>query len=334
MSNGLRPPDDFDDQNFENGPLAFEEEETPRARPQARRMPPQNNEARLFGLSYKVLYRSIIALVVLGCAVFVLLPALQQLLMPQTTPARPQMTRVGMPQEQPTAPAMTNEVQQFAPAQQQAFPPQSALAQMPNTPPIPANLQASSELQEIKAKLAEVLSRLDGMANRLEEVEKRTSNATIPNGQETSALQEGLARITNELRKSEEENQKLKVSNDSLSKQLEIAEAELARSRQVVAEFKKKKKADRKTDSPKEVAESGKDNPQSEQQPPSPSDANPNELDGIRVIGLWPGGAILSDQNGNTATVEVGQSFKGFRLETVDFAKGVVKTSKGQLLYR
>lgn len=189
------------------------------------------------------------------------------------------------------------------------------------------------------------------MMSRIDELERRMANGTVEPG--NKALQEGLSKITGELQKAEAtssalasenktlatENSKLKEENSKLEKELTTANAELARSRQIIAqlEAKPKKKTEEKKkgkmDSPNQTAKADtvehKDKPED-----LVAQELPKTLNGVRIIGLWTSGAILSDKAGETATVEVGQSFKGIKVESVDFQNGIVKTDKGQLRYQ
>ena len=333
----LRPEDD--DLDYEENSFPSLEDDEPEPRKQARKQPVV--EPRLFGFKPKTLYSIIIGVAALAVVGVVAWQILLPQYLAQQAPYPTQIPRVGL---------VDNQAQGHQQQPQAYMPPrQNARNEIPS---VPAALTSRNEsIDVLKNQLDRVVEKMDAMMSRIDELERRMANGTVEPG--NKALQEGLSKITGELQKAEAtssalasenktlatENSKLKEENSKLEKELTTANAELARSRQIIAqlEAKPKKKTEEKKkgkmDSPNQTAKADtvehKDKPED-----LVAQELPKTLNGVRIIGLWTSGAILSDKAGETATVEVGQSFKGIKVESVDFQNGIVKTDKGQLRYQ
>jgi len=333
----LRPEDD--DLDYEENSFPSLEDDEPEPRKQARKQPVV--EPRLLGFKPKTLYSIIIGAAVLAVVGVVAWQILLPQYLAQQAPYPTQIPRVGM---------VDNQAQGHQQQPQAYMPPrQNAGNEIPS---VPAALTSRNEsIDVLKNQLDRVVEKMDAMMSRIDELERRMANGTVEPG--NKALQEGLSKITGELQKAEAtssalasenktlatENSKLKEENSKLEKELTTANAELVRSRQIIAqlEAKPKKKTEEKKkgkmDSPNQTAKADtvehKDKPED-----LVAQELPKTLNGVRIIGLWTSGAILSDKAGETATVEVGQSFKGIKVESVDFQNGIVKTDKGQLRYQ
>lgn len=345
----LRPEDD--DLDYEENSFPSLEDDEPEPRKQARKQPVV--EPRLFGFKPKTLYSIIIGVAALAVVGVVAWQILLPQYLAQQAPYPTQIPRVGMVDNQ--AQGHQQQPQVYMPPRQNAgneIPPAPQAQLLPEAPKPAANVPSRNEnVDALKSQLDIVVEKMDAMMTRIDELERRMSNGTVEPG--NKALQEGLSKITGELQKAEvtnsalasenktlaTENSKLKEENSKLEKELTTANAELARSRQIIAqlEAKPKKKTEEKKkgkmDSPNQTAKADtvehKDKPED-----LVAQELPKTLNGVRIIGLWTSGAILSDKAGETATVEVGQSFKGIKVESVDFQNGIVKTDKGQLRYQ
>jgi hypothetical protein len=217
------------------------------------------------------------------------------------------LAQTGYPQPQSPLNPETN----YASPRPTSFP--DATPQAPGRPGgmgLPPMDMPPASSPEMSVRLEAFETRLTTIEQKLQGNLAQAAPSSVP-----PAIQQALTKMTAELQKSEKENLELKEVNAELTRRLKEAEAAMAKmqaERTETPKPSKKKKPEEREISEDDKGKGGKS---------------------VRILALFGNGAVLQADDGQSATVEEGQSFHGYKIERVDFQKGTVTTNKGVLKY-